>query len=948
MRIRHITRKIVAGWLALSMLPLSACSVFENQQTTESPTQSETTSADSQKPQTPNQPADAESDPALEISELMVFNTMGVTDEDGNYCGWIELHNRKEQDVALAEYTLEYNGRTYALPAITLGGDGYQLIYANGKGSGLGASFTLGSSGMLTLRHGDLLTHTLSYVNRTVNHSFVVATGAETAQPTPGYGAVKEADRLIISEVMSNNSVTPIDGVLEDYIELYNDGTEPIDLSKCFISKKEEKLLDVRLDAKLLQPGEYCLLVRDKGLPFGLSKDGESIYITREDGVLLASVSFGAMSGGQVYLHERGIVEEPSPGYPNTREGMYAAICHRTGLVISEVIPSNGSYMRLNKEYYDIVELWNCSDAEINLGEYYFSDSKSELQRYQLPSVMLAPGAYYTFHCTGTAKIADTAPISISSEGEKIYLSKADGTVCDAWNLPAVPYNVSYGRGEKALYYYKKPSLGAANGIGYLSVADAPTVTLMPGTYSGVQKVSLQGEGTIYYTLDGTRPTTSANVYGGEIIEITATTAIRAFAVADGKISSAVVTYNYLIDLPDYELPVLKIAVNHDDMFGSDGIYTKYTSGREKECSATFFVDGKEEFSVNCGIKISGASSVKFDKKSFQLKFKAKYGNSKLKYKMFDNLDITEFDSLVVRSGSQGMMSYRLFFNDELVSSLAIQSNTMSDLLAQSYRPCNLYINDEYFGIYFIREKIDEDFIAAHTGVSPESVSIIQWPASLKTGSSDQGWKALYQFAISHDMTDEANYRKVADQICLESLVDMFVMRIWSSDRDSGNMRAYKSTEGDGKWRFILYDSDISMENITGQVGYMFVTTKQETRQKLVRSLIKNSEFRALMVERFEMHCSGTISPETTRARMDALEAELLHDMAYNIARWPGSKYPYHSSVGRWQSRVERAKNRYTTQEYLDSIKVQFVTQLHLTPDEVRKAFGEDYVQYCG
>lgn len=951
MSISQATRKIIAGLLALSMLTLSmltlsACTGSEKKQTN-APAGAESGSSDTQKPGNPDDSAKKESDPALEISELMALNTAGVTDEDGNYCGWIEIHNRREQEVALGEYTLEYNGRTYDLPDITLAGGGYQLIYCSGKGSGLSASFTLGSSGKIVLRHGELLTHELSYVNRNINHSYVAAIGAETNLPTPGYGEVKAADRLIISEVMSNNSVTPIDGKMVDYIELYNDGTQPIDLSKYYISEKEEKLFDVRMEERTLQPGEYLVLSRDNGLPFGLSKDGGSLFITREDGVLVASAAFDAMSGGQVWLHERGITEEPSPGYPNTREGMHTAICSREGLVISEVITSNGSYSKLGKEYYDLVELWNSSDAEIDLSEYYFSDSKNELLKYQLPKITLAPGEYYTFHCTGTAKLADTAHISLSSLGEKIYLSKADGSFSDALSLPAMPYNVSYGRGEGAMYFFKTPSFGKENGRGCLTVADAPAVTLTPGQYSGTQRVSLTGEGKIYYTLDGARPTTSSQVYQGEVIEISSTMAIRAFAVQDGAINSDVVTYNYLIDIPDYELPVLKISVNDDDMFGSSGIYTKYTSGREKECSVALFADGKEEFSVNCGIKISGASSVKFDKKSFQLKFKAKYGTSKLRYKMFDNLEIDEFDSLVVRSGSQGMMSYRTFFNDELVTSLALQSPTMPDVLAQSYRPCNLYINGEYWGIYFIREKIDEDFIAAHTGVSPESVAVIQWSTTLKCGSSDLGWKELYKYATTHDMTDEAAYRRVADQLCLESLVDAFIMRIWASDRDSGNMRAWKSTEGDGKWRFLLYDCDISMENVGGQVSYMFVGSKQAQTQKLLRALMKNSEFRALMLERFELHCSTTIAPETTRARFDALEAQLLHDMPYNIARWKNAKEPCHSSVSNWQARVERARGRYTPQSYLDSIKVQFVTELKLTPDEVRKAFGEEYVQYC-
>lgn len=945
MKFLHIFRKLTAGLLVFSMLPLSACATLGK-----TPENSETTppkETANSKPPVSTDVYTPESDPALEISELMALNTAGITDENGNHCGWIELHNRTAASVKLSEYTLEFGIRSYNLPDLILEGDGYVIIYANGKGEGVNASFTLGSTGKLILRHGKMLTHELSYVNRTVNHSFVPLTGGETAQPTPGYKEVKAPDGLIISEIMSNNDTTPIHGELKDYLELYNSGEEPIDLSNYYISQDPAKPYDHSMEKKIIEAGEYYLLVQDENLPFGLSKDGESVYITRADGVLIASATFGAMADGQVYLHEKGIATQASPGYPNTREGMFAAICSRKGLVINEVISSNGSYSVLNEEYYDLVEIWNNSDEPVHLGDYYFSDSKKEPQRYRLPRITLGAGEYYVFHCTGTAKLPATARISLSSDGETVYLSKADGTFSDVLTLPAMPYNVSYGRGEDALYYFAAPTLGKTNSKGCLTVADAPSVTLAPGQYSGTQQVKLWGEGTIYYTLDGTRPTTDSSLYRGEVIEITETTAIRTFAVKEGAIDSAAVTYNYLIDLPDYDLPVLKISVNNEDMFGTSGIYTNYNSHQEKECSVALFVEGKEEFAVNCGIKIFGALSRTYDKKSFQLKFKAKYGTSKLKYKLFDNLEIDEFDSLVVRSGSQGAMRYRAFFNDELVTSLASEGGEMTDLLVQAYRPCNLYINGEYYGIYYIREKIDEDFIAAHTGYSPESITVIEWVNLLKYGSTDQGWNELYRYAISHDLSKDGEYQVVADQICPESFADLFIMRIWAADRDSDNIRAWRSTEGDGKWRFILYDCDISFENDFASVGYMFTTQKQAETQKLVRAMMQNRQFRELLIRRFDLHCKNTLSPERTNAKVNQLEAQLLQDMPYGIERWKNAAESCHPSVSHWQGRVEDLRSRFLSEDYLESIKIDFVTVLKLSPDEVRATLGAEYLQYC-
>lgn len=931
-------RSSVALLLALALLPLSAC----QNPTTDDPSVSNNPSDDSS---TSSDTLSYEANPRLVISELMARNTVGVKDPGGKFCGWIELQNISDSAVDLSEYSLSYNGTKYALPAQTIPANGYCLLYANGAGEGVQLPYVLGSTGRLLLYHGKEVSNDLSYVNRTLNYSFIAKTGSETATPTPGYQSVKDADQLIISELMSNNSVTPIDGELCDYIELYNVGKTALNLSDYFISEDPDKPYDDRLPAYTIEPGEYTVLIADKDFSFGFSKEGDMVYFTRNDGVTIASLTYPAMEGGQVYTYEQGISQAPSPGYPNTLEGKNASITDRKGLVISEVISSNGSYLLQNGEAYDIVEVWNHSDTPILLSDYYFSDSKKELQRYRLPDITLEPDGYYTFLCTGSDALPDTAPLSISSDGEKIFLSHADGSISDALLLPALPYNVSYGRYDRSLHYFSTPTFGKANGKGYPAISAVPTTDLAPGTYATPQAVFLNGNGTIYYTLDGSRPTTKSTKYNSSAgIPILSTTSIRAIAVEDGMMTSPVVTYSYLINTPDYTLPILSISIPDADIFGTNGIYQNYNSDIEKECNATFFVDGKEEFSVSCGLKIFGGMSRLLAKKSFQLKFKAKYGTSKLNYQMFEDLEIDEFDSLVIRSGSQAMVKYRCFINDELVTSLAASSGNMPEVLTQAYRPCNLYLNDQYFGVYFIREKIDEDFVAAHYNVSPESVTIINWVATVKYGATDQGWKDLFNAAYKKDLSSSDAYHKVADQLCLESLIDVYLMRLWCSDNDSGNIRAFKSTEGDGKWRFILFDCDMSFESghASGRVNYLFKDANYAKMHGLIRSLLKNDEFRALFLERMEYHCNQTFTPEKSVAQIDKIVSQIEHDMQYNIARWP----QYHPTVADWKYTIKKLRT-FVGDAHLATMRRECVTVLGLTPEEVRASFGEEYVKYC-
>jgi sugar lactone lactonase YvrE len=82
--------------------------------------------------------------------------------------------------------------------------------------------------------------------------------------------------------------------------------------------------------------------------------------------------------------------------------------------------------------------------------------------------------------------------------------------------------------------------------------AAAPTFSLKAGTYSGAQTVtisdSIQGA-TIYYTTDGSTPTTASTKYSGSITVSTSET-LQAIAVASGYTESAVASAQYTVTIP--------------------------------------------------------------------------------------------------------------------------------------------------------------------------------------------------------------------------------------------------------------------------------------------------------------------------------------------------------------------------------------------------------------
>lgn len=93
---------------------------------------------------------------------------------------------------------------------------------------------------------------------------------------------------------------------------------------------------------------------------------------------------------------------------------------------------------------------------------------------------------------------------------------------------------------------------------------EIPTVSLSPGTYTGSQTVTLSTEtagAEIYYTLDGSDPTTSSTLYESPIT-INESTTIKAISFKNG-VTSAIGTYSYIINIPSNNNNLSSITLNN-------------------------------------------------------------------------------------------------------------------------------------------------------------------------------------------------------------------------------------------------------------------------------------------------------------------------------------------------------------------------------------------------
>ena len=705
----------------------------------------------------------------------------------------------------------------------------------------------------------------------------------EATAPTEGYIAP-----LQISEVMPDNALLIL-GCEQDWVELHNPENAPVSLDGYALTDDLNRPGALPLTGLTIPAEGYLTVILEDGGPLGLSELGETLYLTYGDETI-SELPFSAAEKGKSFDSD-GICDFPTPGYANTEEG-YITYINNTSLpelVISEVMAANGSYYAVNYfDHYDLIEVLNTSDQPLNLSDYYLCDDRYSTNRYYFPELTLEPGEYYVVLCSGDPSLGQRHAAFGLAPGDTVYLAK-QGTYIDALSIPAdLQYNESYGRFENLPVYLSNPTPGKANTDGSLTGIAPPTADIAPGLYGEAVTVTLQGDGTIYYTTSGARPTTRSMEYTGPVT-IDGVTTLRAICVQEGRISP-VVNFTYVID-QEHDLPVLVISLPETSIWGPEGLHTDIDAGYEYEAVMTLFEDRQEKFNIPCGLTLHGNDSRFGAKKNYQLRFRAEYGASKLNYRLFDSRDIDEFNSLLLKGGSEDWGTAML--RDELATSIADGTTT---LYTQAMKPVVVYLAGEYWGVHHLRERFSSDYVASHMNVSPESVDILYSSFGYAQDGTTEDFDAIKTYVLLNNMTTNENYAYLCEQIDVVSLMDWYICRTYMEDTDTANIRRCRSSEGDGKWHWMYFDLDWSFYSrdskpVTG------IIESADGDYRLIHALLASEAGQDAFLKRYAYLMETVLNEEFINNRIDEILAPILSEMPRDRDRWGRSMEYWHSCV---------------------------------------------------
>jgi len=919
------------------------------------------------------------------ITEIMASNKDGYTCLDGGCYDWIEIYNPTSGAINLGGYALSdklTEPSKFVFPNMVLESGQYVLVFASGLDDALHkeelhAAFRLAASGETVVLSDpnsnvvDNCTYTSQVSDTSWARNLKDNTWAATTNYTPGYDntedgwAAYDATRyvenspLIISEVMGTNNVTLADdfGEYEDWIEIYNSGSEPINIGGYGLSDDVASPRQWRFPDMTIQPGQYLVVfasgrntsVAERTLhtSFKLNAMGETLVLSDNMGRILDKVTVGELAADTSYrVNGSGQWEtatQPTPGSSNDDAGyvefqktMQAG--NHSGIIISEVCSGNAEKVQsADGLYYDWIELYNTSGQTVSLAGYGLTDDTGWLGRWKFPEDASIPaGGYLLVYASALDKTEEQeyhTNFGLSGLGEPIVLSDAQGAVLDKCFTSSMPYYMSYGKAADGSYtYMTEPTPAKANAAGMPGFASQPGISAPAGIYAAAVNVEISvPEGaTVYYTLDGSTPTTSSARYTGPL-EISETKVLKAVAYQDGYLPSAAATATYVVG-EEHTLPVVSLSLNDELIFGSSGIYTDYNSHTEVQAHIEYMLlDGTTPISQDLGLRIFGAYSRANDGKSFALMARSKYGDATFDYKFFSELPYTSYRSLILRNGASEWNISKI--RDITLTSLASEN---TDLDVQRFTPCSVYINGKYWGVYFIMEKVNTKYLSQHYGISEESIDLLVGNGAELSGSKDD-YKELIEYCKSHDLTVQENYDYVASQVDIDNYIDYVICEIITCNTDTGNIKYWRSSELDGKWRWILYDLDWAywpshLENDyiakyfhpEGHgVGRMF-------NNSILRALIKNKDFKAKFFERFAHHLNVTYSAESVTGRVDEIYAMIEGDMDLDQERWGFSS---------WQKNVGRLKEFATKRR--PYVLKQFKDYFGLSDSEMTELFGE-------
>lgn len=458
--------------------------------------------------------------------------------------------------------------------------------------------------------------------------------------------------------------------------------------------------------------------------------------------------------------------------------------------------------------------------------------------------------------------------------------------------------------------------------LGLVAQTQEVDYSLHGGWYDHAVEIRLTSTGeTIFYTTNGNTPRPGQSEYQHPI-KISGTTLVRAIACT-GRKCGPEMAHTYLIKEPKSKFPTLSIAVPPGALFDPEsGLYREgwmsenrtwkkeganFWSKKELLAHTEIFdADGEQVFNANTGFRLFGGMSRLFAQKSFSLVARSNYGPKRIDYPIFGRKGLNKFKYLVLRNSGSDWGKTQ--FRDALMTSLLDKW----DLEKQDFQPAHVYLNGQYWGLYNAREKINRFFLESHTGTDRDSIDLLEHNAHPKVGTAAH-YKRMLEYIRTHDLVVDSHFVAVGKMMDINNFLHYQIAQIFFDNQDAGgNIRFWRPRKPDGRWRWILYDTDwgfglndpMAFRNNslifhTAAHGPSWPNPPWSTY--LLRQLLHNQGFRQEFIQTFYAVLNKEFHPDRVVKRIDKFANAYRSEIPRHFDRW-------NLDTAKWVTQVEIMK----------------------------------------
>ena len=645
---------------------------------------------------------------------------------------------------------------------------------------------------------------------------------------------------VIITEFMADNDsvLADEDGDFSDWIELYNSGTDSVDLEGWYLSDDPEALEAWRFPALVLEAGDFALVFasgKDRAAvggelhtSFRLDSSGEYLGLIQQDGVTVS--------------HEHG------PLYPPQRENYSYGMEMQGPAVSSDRLffrnPTPG--LANSAGFVDFV-----SDVVFSQGSGFFEQS------FEVSLQTPTPGAVIRYSRDGSTPTPTTGevytePVQVADTTVLRVAAFLDG------------YEPSYS--DTRTYIFIRTEDG--NG-GILNQPRRPAG--FPWTWGD----GIQAD----YEMDQDVVTDPA--YSDEI--------------ADDFL--AIPSLSVVSDL-DY----LFNPSTNPSIGGIYSNSRSSGSNWERPCSMEIiYPDGREGVQANCGIRIYGGINRRPDitpKHTLRLLFKKQYGPGRLRFPLYSDSEVDSFDTLVLR-GHHGNSWLNQNLSQRTNAQYLRDEWTKETQLAMG-RPSvhgtfmHLYLNGLYWGVYNIVERPTAAFSASYSGGEKEDYDALN--SGEAVDGDRQAWNTMMSIAEGGVQSPEA-YEELGAWCDIPNLIDYMIVQMGGgeTDWDRHNWYATRRREPGSGYQFFCWDTEHIFQNVSVDRTRL---DNAGNPTRIFQRLKENEEFRLLFADHLHRHYfnGGLMTAAAVEERYMKLAGEIHAALVCESARWgdwrrPGNAY---------------------------------------------------------